>query len=257
MTNTPLPDQESSSLAQTRRGSSIIPRSTIHSLEERVKIAKQSSLATLSSRSVQEEDDSSTSEGSEREQDTQSDTDSYQETIPSREMADQLIDERALGDYAQPIIPNSPSCILLSQAARNYELKSSHFSQLPSFYGLPNENPLAHIKEFYVVVNSLPLQNITENELRMRIFPHTLKDKAKTWLMTLEPSSLTTWDAVNKKFLEKWFSPQKTAALRGQIFTFSQPEGESLNESWERFKNLMLECPHHGLPLHLQIQIFL
>ncbi|CAL8988387.1 unnamed protein product, partial [Prunus brigantina] len=127
---------------------------------------------------------------------------------------------------------------------------------LPSFYGLPNEDPLAHIKEFYNVVSGLPLQGVSEANLRMRAFPYTLKDKAKGWLMTLAPGSLTTWEAVAKKFLEKFFSTQKTATLRGQIFNYKQDDGEPFNECWERFKGLLLQCPHHGLPLYLQMQIF-
>ncbi|BFG25124.1 hypothetical protein CerSpe_113980 [Prunus speciosa] len=165
-------------------------------------------------------------------------------------------DQLALEDLAQPIIPNSPSCILLSTEARNYELKSSHFQMLPSFYGLPNEDPLAHIKEFYTVVCTLPLKDVSEANLRMRVFPYTLKDRAKTWLMSLAPGSLTTWDAVAKKFLEKFFSAQKTATLRSKIFNFSQHDGEPFNECWERFKGTLMQCPHHGLPLYLQMQNF-
>ncbi|CAN6576807.1 unnamed protein product [Malus baccata var. baccata] len=172
------------------------------------------------------------------------------------EMAVNQDELRALEDFAQPIIPNSPSCILLSTEARNYDLKSSHFHMLPSFYGIPNEDPLAHVKEFYNVVSGLRLQGVSEANLRMRVFPYTLKDRAKSWLMTLAPGSLTTWDAVAKKFLEKFFSTQKTATLRGQIFNFKQDDGEPFNECWERFKGLLLQCPHHGLPLHLQMQIF-
>ncbi|KAM1376190.1 hypothetical protein ACFX2F_037958 [Malus domestica] len=172
------------------------------------------------------------------------------------EMADNQDELRALEDFAQPIIPNSPSCILLPTEARNYDLKSSHFHMLPSFYGLPNEDPLAHVKEFYNVVSGLPLQGVSEANLRMRVFPYTLKDRAKSWLMTLAPGSLITWDAVAKKFLEKFFSTQKTATLRGQIFNFKQDDGEPFNECWERFKGLLLQCPHHGLPFHLQMQIF-
>ncbi|XP_050160376.1 uncharacterized protein LOC126633887 [Malus sylvestris] len=172
------------------------------------------------------------------------------------EMAVNQDELRALEDFAQPIIPNSPSCILLPTEARNYDLKSSHFHMLPSFYGLPNEDPLAHVKEFYNVVSGLPLQGVSEANLRMRVFPYTLKDRAKSWLMTLAPGSLITWDAVAKKFLEKFFSTQKTATLRGQIFNFKQDDGEPFNECWERFKGLLLQCPHHGLPFHLQMQIF-
>ncbi|KAB2629192.1 hypothetical protein D8674_033987 [Pyrus ussuriensis x Pyrus communis] len=104
------------------------------------------------------------------------------------EMAGNQDELRALEDFAQPIIPNSPSCILLPTEARNYDLKSSHFHMFPSFYGLPNEDPLAHIKEFYNVVSGLPLQGVSEANLRMRVFPYTLKDKAKSWLMTLTPA---------------------------------------------------------------------
>ncbi|KAI5335297.1 hypothetical protein L3X38_025430 [Prunus dulcis] len=172
------------------------------------------------------------------------------------EMAGNNDDNRALEDYFQPVIPNSPSCILLPTKARNYDLKSSHFHMLPSFYGLTNEDPLAHIKEFYNVVSGLPLQGVSEANLTMRVFPYTLKDRAKSWLMTLAPGSLTTWDAVAKKFLEKFFSTQKTVTLRGQIFNFKQDDGEPFNECWERFKGLLLQCPHHGLPLYLQMKFF-
>ncbi|KAI5338466.1 hypothetical protein L3X38_017737 [Prunus dulcis] len=137
-------------------------------------------------------------------------------------MAGNNDDNRALEDYAQPVIPNSPSCILLPTKARNYDLKSSHFHMLPSFYGLPKEDPLAHIKEFYNVVSGLPLQGVSEANLRMRVSPYTLKDRAKGWLMTLATGSLTTWDAVAKKFSEKFFSTQKTATLKSQIFNLNK-----------------------------------
>ncbi|CAL2239400.1 unnamed protein product [Prunus armeniaca] len=97
---------------------------------------------------------------------------------------------------------------------------------------------------------------LSEANMRMRVFPYTLKDRAKGWLMTLAPGSLTTWDAIAKKFLAKFFSTQKTATLRGQIFNFKQYDGEPFNECWECFKGLLLQCPHHGLPLYLQMQIF-
>ncbi|KAB2597164.1 hypothetical protein D8674_000084 [Pyrus ussuriensis x Pyrus communis] len=70
------------------------------------------------------------------------------------EIVDNNDDNQALEDYAQPIIPNAPSCILLPFEPKNYDLKSSHFHMLPSFYGLPNEDPLVYIKEFYNVVSA-------------------------------------------------------------------------------------------------------
>ena len=46
-------------------------------------------------------------------------------------------------EYARPIISTAVLCILLGDAARNCELKNVHFTMLPSFYGMPNEDPLS------------------------------------------------------------------------------------------------------------------
>ncbi|VVA40074.1 PREDICTED: LOW QUALITY PROTEIN, partial [Prunus dulcis] len=95
---------------------------------------------------------------------------------------------------------------------------------------------------------------VTEEQLRMRVFPYTLKDKAKYWLNSLKPGSLMTWGAIQKKFLEKYFSTQKTDMLRDKIFLFAQQDDESFCEAWERFNGLLNQCPHHGIPLKLQMR---
>jgi len=40
------------------------------------------------------------------------------------------------------------------------------------------------------------------------------------------------------------------------ITSFTQPDGESLYEAWERFKDLWRQCPHHGVFDWLLVQIF-
>ena len=61
-------------------------------------------------------------------------------------------------EYARPIIDTIVSCIQLGEAARNYELKNVHFIMLPSLYGIPNEDPLIFIWEFYATIQTFPLQ---------------------------------------------------------------------------------------------------
>ncbi|KAL5819701.1 hypothetical protein ACOSQ3_023644 [Xanthoceras sorbifolium] len=90
----------------------------------------------------------------------------------------------------------------------------------------------------------------------MQCFPYTLKDKAKQWLMTLPPSSLRTWSKVYNKFIEKLYSHQKTIELRSKVATFAQGDGEPLHEAWDRFKLLLIQCPHHGFPLEMHNQFF-
>ncbi|CAL8119103.1 unnamed protein product [Prunus armeniaca] len=171
-----------------------------------------------------------------------------------QEEEEEMAANEFMGDLDIPTIPASPSSILLLTAARNYELKSSHLNMLPSFYGLPNEDPLTHIKDIFNVVSSFPLTGVTEDQLRMRVFPYTLKDKAKYWLNSLKLGSLTTWGAIQKKFLEKYFSMQKTNMLRDKILLFAQQDDESFCEAWERFNGLLNQCPHHGIPLKLQMR---
>ncbi|KAH9671394.1 hypothetical protein KPL70_017357 [Citrus sinensis] len=54
----------------------------------------------------------------------------------------------------------------------------------------------------------------------------------------------------------KYFPPTKNAKLRNEITSFHQIEDESLYEAWERFKELLRRCPHHGIPCCIQLEIF-
>ncbi|KAL5769738.1 hypothetical protein ACOSP7_013892 [Xanthoceras sorbifolium] len=83
-----------------------------------------------------------------------------------------------------------------------------------------------------------------------------MKDRAKQWLMTLPAGSLCTWLAVYKKFMGKFYSHQKTAEIQSMIASFTQGEGESFHEAWDRFKLLLIYYPHHRYPLELHNQFF-
>ena len=92
--------------------------------------------------------------------------------------------------------------------------------------------------------------------MRLRLFPFSLKDRAKNWLNSLPGGSITSWDDLAQKFLAKFFPPAKTVKMRTEISNFAQFEGETLYEAWERYKELLRKCPHHGLPLWMQVQNF-
>ncbi|XP_027351144.1 uncharacterized protein LOC113862248 [Abrus precatorius] len=59
-----------------------------------------------------------------------------------------------------------------------------------------------------------------------------------------------------EKFLAKYFPPAKTAKMRNDISSFYQLESKTLYDTWERFKELLRKCPHHGIPDSLQVQTF-
>src|SRR5436853_4269469 len=59
-----------------------------------------------------------------------------------------------------------------------------------------------------------------------------------------------------QKFLLKFFPMSRTNALRKDITDFVQRENEMFSECWERFKDLLLKCPHHGFETWRLVQYF-
>ncbi|XP_050220067.1 uncharacterized protein LOC126670394 [Mercurialis annua] len=127
---------------------------------------------------------------------------------------------------------------------------------LPQLNGTAVDGPLAFIKEFYGVVETFPLNRLTEEELRKRCFPYCMKLSARTWLLNLPEGSFSTWEEVYNAFITKYYSLQKTLDLRGKIYNFTQLDGKPFHEAWERFKMLLAQCPHHCFDELLLTQIF-
>nr|GFA16032.1 DNA-directed DNA polymerase [Tanacetum cinerariifolium] len=58
------------------------------------------------------------------------------------------------------------------------------------------------------------------------------------------------------KFISQFFPPSKTTYLRNEITIFLQKANETFNEAWERFKDLLRQCPHHGFSELHQLDTF-
>ncbi|OMO73048.1 Integrase, catalytic core [Corchorus capsularis] len=161
-----------------------------------------------------------------------------------------------LRDLHLPMVVANPSCIRLSLAARNYELKQTHLTMIPQFNGIAGEDALAFIRDFVSTVQTFPLFNISEGELCMRCFPYSLKNGARNCLLSLEPNSLDTWEMIYHKFLLKYFPHQRTIDLRAKISYFQQKSGEAFHEAWERFQKLLSQFPHHLFSNEFLVQRF-
>ena len=57
-------------------------------------------------------------------------------------------------------------------------------------------------------------------------------------------------------FLRKYYSVGKTSAVRRAIRELSQGPCEVFYEACERLRDLLRQCPHHGIPKHENTQIF-
>ncbi|KAL5569743.1 hypothetical protein UlMin_026318 [Ulmus minor] len=143
--------------------------------------------------------------------------------------------------------------------ANHFEFKPMMFQMLQTvgqFSGLPHEDPHLHLKQFLEVASNFKIPGVSDDAFRLRLFPYSLKDRAKVWLNSLEPNSVTSWNGLAEKFITKYFPPTKNARMRNDITSFRQTDDESLFEAWERFKDLLRRCPHHGIPICIQMETF-
>ncbi|XP_062094211.1 uncharacterized protein LOC133800271 [Humulus lupulus] len=124
------------------------------------------------------------------------------------------------------------------------------------FSGMPTEDPHLHLRSFLEVSDSFMLQGVSEEALRLKLFPFSLRDRARSWLNTLPPDSVTNWNDLAEFFLRKYFPPTRNAKFRSEIMSFQQLEDESTSDAWERFKELLRKCPHHGIPHCIQMETF-
>ena len=168
--------------------------------------------------------------------------------------------QRTMNDYAKPSLDGTQTGIIRPTiAANNFEIKSSIIQmvqQSVQFGGLPDEDPNAHIASFLEICDTFKINGVTEDAIRLRLFPFSLRDRAKHWLQSRPSGTITTWGQLAEKFLLKYFPPSKTAKLRNDISSFVQMDDESMYDTWERYKDLLRCCPHHGLPVWLQVQTF-
>ena len=145
---------------------------------------------------------------------------------------------KSLHDYLHPTRNSAPSCIMFPANVQNFDFKPRMIPLLPTFHGMENENPYVHFREFEEVVTTSHNQVGAKDIIRLKFFLFSL--------YSLRPGSTGTWGEMTHEFFKKYFSEHKTNALKRQISKFSQKESEALYQAWERFKDLLNLCPHHG-----------
>ncbi|CAA7024162.1 unnamed protein product [Microthlaspi erraticum] len=111
---------------------------------------------------------------------------------------------------------------------------------------MKDEDPLKHLETFDRICALQKINNVTEDGLKLRLFPFSLGGKALAWESSIQPGTVTTWEQCKHAFLAKFFPTSRTAQLRNEIASFSQPTGETFAEAYERFNGYQMRCPHHG-----------
>ena len=134
--------------------------------------------------------------------------------------------ERSMFEYSRPTSRGFEGSISRpSVAANNFEIKPALISMIQNsvqFGGLPSEDPNQHLVMFLQLCDTVKYNGVTEDAIRLRLFPFSLRDRASQWLSSLARGSITTWDQLEQVFLDKFYPPSKTANIRTQITSFTQ-----------------------------------
>nr|GEV88042.1 hypothetical protein [Tanacetum cinerariifolium] len=119
--------------------------------------------------------------------------------------------------------------VIPSILAEQFELKHSliNMMTMDQFFGLEKDNPHDHIRW-----GSPPVA------------------RKRT------PRSITMWEDLVSKFINEFFPPSRTTSLRNEISNFQQKIDESFHEAWDRYKDLLRACPHHGFTKLHQLNTF-
>ncbi|XP_061368332.1 uncharacterized protein LOC133311324 [Gastrolobium bilobum] len=170
-----------------------------------------------------------------------------------------VIEELPVMEYAIPSLDGVIPGIVQPELEANFDLKPGMVQLLQSitqYHGMPHEDPHRHITKFMKISDTFSVPGVSNEAMRMKLFPYSLGGAAEDWIEKLPSNSITTWKELGESFLMKFFPPTMVCDLRDNITGFRQCAEESLHEAWTRYKRMLRKCPTHGLPNWAIIQIF-
>nr|GEY13119.1 hypothetical protein [Tanacetum cinerariifolium] len=124
------------------------------------------------------------------------------------------------------------------------------------FFGHDKEDPHSHIRYFNKITFTLKFLNVPNTSIKLMLFPFSLEGAARIWLEKEPTRSIFIWDDLVSKFINQFIPPSKTTNLRYEIINFQQRFDKSFSEVWDRFKDLLRACPHHGFSELHQLDTF-
>nr|GEW33795.1 hypothetical protein [Tanacetum cinerariifolium] len=168
-----------------------------------------------------------------------------------------MADNRTMAQMLQAPIEGYEDAIIVPPInANNFELKQTLINLVQSNQFTGRQDPHNHLRLFNKVSSTCRHPEVPNTTIKLLLFLFSLEGEAWIWLDKEPPHSILMWKDFVSKFINQFFPPSKTTYLRNEIINFLQKPNETFNEAWERFKDLLRQCPHHGFSELHQLDTF-
>jgi hypothetical protein len=124
------------------------------------------------------------------------------------------------------------------------------------FSGASSDDAAAYLNNFVELCEMQKYKDVDDNIIKLKLFPFSLRRRAKDWLLSLRRNSIDSWDKCKDAFIGKYYPPAKIIALRSDIIKFRQVDNKHVAQAWERMKSMIKNCPTHGLTTWVIVQTF-
>nr|GEV10353.1 hypothetical protein [Tanacetum cinerariifolium] len=184
---------------------------------------------------------------------------SKQSFILEESPVDTMADQRTMAELLRaPTEGYAEAIVVPLILADQFELKHSLINMMTTdqFFRLEKENPHDHIRWFNKITSTIKYKDVSNSAIKLMLFPFSLTGAARRWLKKEPPRSIQTWEDLVFKFINEFFPPSRTTNLRNKISNFQQWCDESFHEAWDRYKDLLRACPHHGFTELHQLDTF-
>nr|GEX48781.1 hypothetical protein [Tanacetum cinerariifolium] len=169
----------------------------------------------------------------------------------------EMADNRTMAQMLQAPIEGYVDSIVVPQInENNFELKQTLINLVQSNQFTGRQDLHNHLCFFNKVTSTFRHPEVPNTTIKLLLFPFSLEGEAQIWLDKEPPRSILTWKDLVSKFINQFFPPSKTTYLWNEITNFLQKPNETFNEVWERFKDFLRQCPHHGFSELHQLDTF-
>jgi hypothetical protein len=128
---------------------------------------------------------------------------------------------------------------IINLAGRPFKIKVSTICMVQHSPFTSKEDPNLHLQGFVQLCHIFNEDEVTQDQVRARLFPFSLLEKALRWFHTLPAESKQDWEALMRNFMKEFYSPTKTPSLRNKIDIFVQLPMETIAEALEHSNEYM------------------